>query len=156
MSQMKYEQMQDDMTQNPYIQRQPMPFPATTDQQQMQNTTNVIVIQQPGNTQNSGLWLYPLHGTREWTSGLCNCLDDIGTCCCVFWCPCIVQKENANRMGENTCISCCVPGGDIAIRSKLRHVGGIKGSICNDCCVMTWCPLCALCQMRREMDAMGL
>ena len=31
-----------------------------------------------------------------------------------------------------------------------------QGSICTDCLTMSFCGLCAICQMQRELDAMGL
>lgn len=28
----------------------------------------------------------------------------------------------------------------------------LQGSICGDCCMACWCPLCSMCQMSREQD----
>ncbi|XP_029437768.1 cornifelin homolog B-like [Rhinatrema bivittatum] len=97
----------------------------------------------------------------EWSSGICDCCDDCGVCCFAFWCfPCFMCKT-ADEYGE--CL--CLPLLDMlatgygcsaitmAMRSGMRERYGIKGSICNDCCIVYWCYSCAWCQMSREMKS---
>ncbi|XP_076466234.1 placenta-specific gene 8 protein-like [Babylonia areolata] len=69
--------------------------------------------------------------------------------------PCMMCRL-ANRMKECAFICCAIPGGFTAMRVKLRTMGGIQGSICQDCLITHFCCICAACQMSRELDAMGL
>ena len=39
------------------------------------------------------------------------------------------MAEVSKRMGENFMVACCVPGGLIALRARLRTLGGIKVNI---------------------------
>jgi len=52
---------------------------------------------------------------------------------------------------------CCYPiiGGNIPLRLKTRMMLGIRGSICDDCCMTTFCGPCTLCQIAREMKTAG-
>lgn len=102
---------------------------------------------------------------REWASDLyfsINGKPHIRSC-----------KDKALRAskdcGSLTCMMCniaarlgdpqylpFVPCTGPAIRFKVRILGGISGTICNDCLVTTFCWPCAVCQMHREMDDIGL
>uniref|UniRef100_V9LAL8 Cornifelin-like protein b n=1 Tax=Callorhinchus milii TaxID=7868 RepID=V9LAL8_CALMI len=102
---------------------------------------------------------------KEWTTGLCNCCDDCGVCwfalCCL---PCFMCKT-VDDFGECLCLplmdgycNVCglmsmgpIPPISIAMRAAVRERYGIRGSICNDCCVMYWCLSCGWCQMAREI-----
>merc|ERR1711911_538017 len=66
--------------------------------------------------------------SRLWTTSLCGCLNNLTNCLCgVFFLPCLMCKV-ANRLGECACIT-WLPGGFVSLRTKLRTMGGIKGSI---------------------------
>jgi Cys-rich protein (TIGR01571 family) len=41
------------------------------------------------------------------------------------------------------------------MRTKIRLMLGIRGSICNDCINATFCGPCVVCQMKRELDSAG-
>ncbi|KAK2148372.1 hypothetical protein LSH36_501g08043 [Paralvinella palmiformis] len=91
-------------------------------------------------------------GNRDWKADLLGCFDDCKTTLCGLCCPLCLASRVSQRVGEHLCVPCCVPGGLIAIRTKMRLMLGIQGSICNDCLALSCCTLCALCQMQRELD----
>lgn len=47
------------------------PYPPHHQQQQ------VVIVNQPGG---AGGGTMPKHGTREWSTGLCGCCEDCGSC----------------------------------------------------------------------------
>ncbi|CAH1800612.1 unnamed protein product [Owenia fusiformis] len=91
------------------------------------------------------------HTKRNWSSGICSCFDDLGSCCFATWCPAIMDCVLADEMGESFCVPVCVPGGTILIRQKLRLENNIQGSVCDDCIMAACCYQCHLCQMKREI-----
>ncbi|KAK7097939.1 placenta-specific gene 8 protein-like [Littorina saxatilis] len=106
-----------------------------------QHTT--IVINQPGQLTHMG--------PRDWTSSLCSCCDDMGSCILGAFCPCILACQITSDMGESSCVPCCVPGWLIVLRSKLRTQHNIQGTVMDDCCVTVCCGNCVMCQMAREL-----
>ncbi|XP_068563253.1 placenta-specific gene 8 protein-like [Cebidichthys violaceus] len=103
----------------------------------------------------------------HWKSGLCDCFEDVNTCCYGFWCcPCLACTVSG-RFGENRClplcdicgpailtafgIPLCVPPAALALRAAMRNRYGIKGSICKDIAVSCFCSWCSWCQMHREL-----
>ncbi|XP_025098148.1 placenta-specific gene 8 protein-like [Pomacea canaliculata] len=100
--------------------------------------------------------LVGLEGHRDWSSGLGSCLEDCSSACFTCWCmPCMLCKL-ASRMKECFILPCMLPCTFLAMRTKLRTMGDIKGSICKDYCAVTCCTMCTMCQMAREMNYMGL
>ncbi|XP_072031487.1 placenta-specific gene 8 protein-like [Amphiura filiformis] len=90
--------------------------------------------------------------TRQWSTPYFTIGDDKQSCIlgCIC-CPCLACSV-ASRLGEPSLV-CCLPGGCLALRTKLRTQHDIKGSICGDC--VTTCCCClplTLCQMSRELD----
>ncbi|KAK3521625.1 hypothetical protein QTP70_014723 [Hemibagrus guttatus] len=92
----------------------------------------------------------------EWNSRICDCCDNKAECCfvCCF-CPCFACMKT-KEYGQ--CL--CLPLLDLcgiaspatwAMRVSMRHHYGIKGTLCNDCLIATFCTPCAWCQMSREM-----
>ncbi|XP_039252188.2 cornifelin homolog A-like [Styela clava] len=123
----------------------PMPNVISEQPIALQSTTTVVITQP----------------TSGWSSNLCGCFEDMKSCCCSFWLGNFHYACIATRMGEHCCVGCsgypagCVPGGHLAMRSAFRNKHGIQGSICDDCCVVTYCLPCAMCQMSRHMDTIG-
>ncbi|KAL5005597.1 hypothetical protein ScPMuIL_016755 [Solemya velum] len=113
---------------------------------------------QPVTSQPMGtpLLIGTVQGHRDWTTGLFGCFSDCGSCLCTWCClPCMLCTLST-RLGDCMCMPYCVPGSSIAMRTRVRTLGGIQGSVCSDCVATTICGACVICQMSREMDAMGL
>lgn len=101
--------------------------------------------------------------TLEWRASLCGCFDDCGSCCMGFWCPCILQGQNMEKLGQtDACTGCalwyvlslfglcgCYAAGT---RSVMRQQFGLKGSGFGACTAHTCCSGCAICQDAREIQ----
>lgn len=116
-------------------------------QYQQQQQQIVVVTAQPqattfGQPQN----------IRDWSSGLCGCCEDIGSCCLSTFChPCFMCMLSG-KMDECYCGPfCCGEFFVISMRTKLRTQYGITGSIIGDCCCVAFCHYCVSCQMYREL-----
>ncbi|XP_052418314.1 cornifelin homolog [Carassius gibelio] len=95
-----------------------------------------------------------------WSTGLCDCCDDIGICCCGLWCPYCLMCRTSEEFGECLCLpllEICFGGMlhpiTLSMRSAMRERFHIKGSIQDDCCTVFCCSLCVWCQMARELKA---
>uniref|UniRef100_A0A7S0WN92 Uncharacterized protein n=1 Tax=Chlamydomonas leiostraca TaxID=1034604 RepID=A0A7S0WN92_9CHLO len=99
------------------------------------------------------------------SSGLCSCFDDMGSCiitCCV---PCVTYGQNVERLQNGSgffgacllyyCCACCACFFAGGTRGQLRQKYGLKEDPCSDCCVHCWCSPCGLCQEARELKARG-
>ncbi|XP_061197547.1 placenta-specific gene 8 protein-like [Saccostrea echinata] len=95
---------------------------------------------------------------RDWSTGICGCFEDMASCCAVTWCANCYMCYLSTKLGE----SCCLPlaiagyGSLVPLRTKVRAENNIVGSICEDCCMVCWCPACVMCQLSREHDNMQL
>ncbi|XP_013397898.1 placenta-specific gene 8 protein [Lingula anatina] len=96
-----------------------------------------------------------VNAPNDWQTGIFGCFEDITTCLCGLFCfPCLLCRTSA-QMGEHYIMPFCCPLGVVAMRTKLRMLRGIQGSICWDSLAMELCGPCAVCQMKREMDKAG-
>ncbi|XP_059211392.1 cornifelin homolog B-like [Centropristis striata] len=89
--------------------------------------------------------------SSEWSSGICDCTQDLPQCCLAFWClPCFACKTSYEA-GE--CV--CLPLLNITtpMRVSIRQRYGIEGTVCNDWVHSCFCTPCTWCQMAREMKA---
>lgn len=89
---------------------------------------------------------------RAWSSDLCSCCADISTCCQVMFCPVCTVMCISHKTHEGWYMPLCVPMSLLALRVKIRTHQNIEGSICKDCCAVSCCTLCSICQMKREQD----
>ncbi|XP_071962496.1 placenta-specific gene 8 protein-like isoform X2 [Antedon mediterranea] len=111
--------------------------------------TTTVVTHQPGVVQSQVVVQVT---ERDWSTSLCGCFEDIGSCLCGWFCgPCFACQVSA-KAGEHCCAPCCVPAAMIAIRMKVRTRLNIQGSLCNDCILETFCGPCSACQISREID----
>lgn len=118
--------------------------------QQQQQT--VVVMNQPG--------LYPPSGQpqniMEWSTGLCGCFEDCCSCMYAFFCHQCYMCTLASEMNENACGPfCCQQLFVVPMRTKLRTMYGIRGSVCKDIFTVTCCGFCATTQMHRQLKNMG-
>jgi Cys-rich protein (TIGR01571 family) len=89
---------------------------------------------------------------RDWSTGLCGCFEDCGICVFAFLCwPCyecmMASELNESACGPYLCGSLFLTG----LRSKVRTMYGIRGSVMDDACCILCCPICAVTQMHREV-----
>ncbi|XP_022073669.1 cornifelin homolog A-like [Acanthochromis polyacanthus] len=94
--------------------------------------------------------------SNQWTSGICDCFQDVPQCCFAFWCfPCFTCIT-ARDAGECLCLPLLdgfgvIPPITTAIRGSVRRRYGIEGTICQDCVYAFFCYSCSWCQIAREM-----
>ncbi|XP_048033882.1 placenta-specific gene 8 protein-like [Megalobrama amblycephala] len=118
-----------------------------------------VIVQQPFiKTQSSA-----------WTSGICDCCQDLNSCCYAYWCfPCFTCSTTG-EFGESTClplldifgpcllasfgIATCVPPVTLGMRVAVRYKYDIGGSLCEDIMVSCCCIWCSWCQLSREIKA---
>jgi len=96
----------------------------------------------------------------EWKNGMCGCLGDCGTCCCVSWCfPCAVYRD-ANDLNKSgllcglvSCFFPCIPV--FLLRGEAREKYGIEGSTAGDAMGAFCCTACVQCQIGSEIKERG-
>jgi Cys-rich protein (TIGR01571 family) len=116
----------------------------------MAQTTTTVVTKQV--TSRGGSTVVTT-GNRDWHSTLGSCCDDTKSCLCGAFClPCYMSLLS-KRLGE----CCCAmwASGVTPMRTKVRMMLGIQGTVCRDFIASTFCPWCVACQMGRELDASG-
>ncbi|KAI7994429.1 Protein PLANT CADMIUM RESISTANCE 2 [Camellia lanceoleosa] len=104
-----------------------------------------------------------------WSTGLCDCFDDVPNCCMTCWCPCITFGRIAEIVDKGS-TSCGASGALYTLisivvgcpcfyscfyRSKMRQQYLLHKSPCGDCLVHCCCESCALCQEYRELKNRG-
>ncbi|KAM9335597.1 placenta-specific gene 8 protein-like [Symphorus nematophorus] len=104
--------------------------------------------------------------SNQWTSGICDCIDDLPQCCFAYWCfPCFACNTTS-EFGECFClplmdslcnatqmmfIPTCVPPVAMSMRVAVRNRYGIQGDMTGDCVHATMCNICSWCQVAREI-----
>ncbi|KAG5531454.1 hypothetical protein RHGRI_026166 [Rhododendron griersonianum] len=104
-----------------------------------------------------------------WSTGLCDCFDDVHNCCLTCWCPCITFGRIAEIVdkGSSSCgtsgalytLIACVTGCPFFFscfyRAKMRQQYSLQDTPCGDCLLHCCCESCALCQEYRELTNRG-
>ncbi|CAI5489579.1 unnamed protein product [Closterium sp. Naga37s-1] len=109
--------------------------------------------------------------TGEWTTDWCGCFDDISSCCCVLFCPCVAVgriAEIADSGDTDACEACCCwyliqacTFGSLGClyskgkRLKLRRKYGLPAKPCGDCLMHWCCAICSISQEYRELQNRG-
>ncbi|KAK3096906.1 hypothetical protein FSP39_004622 [Pinctada imbricata] len=84
-----------------------------------------VILKQPTSMDNP-LVACSVHGHRNWSTSLLGCFDDIVSCIKGFFClPCVICGI-ASRTGECCCMPFVVNGGLVAMRARIRTIGGIR------------------------------
>nr|GMC85022.1 protein PLANT CADMIUM RESISTANCE 2-like [Ipomoea batatas] len=111
----------------------------------------------------------PIQAPGVWSSGLCDCCDDVSNCCITCWCPCItfgqiaeITDKGATSCGASGALYCLIAAVigcpcfySCFYRSKLRNQYMLPETPCGDCLVHFCCDSCALCQEYRELKHRG-
>ncbi|XP_052243379.1 cornifelin homolog [Dreissena polymorpha] len=111
---------------------------------------------QPITGQPGSMLVGTVKGHRDWNSGAFGCCDDVKLCFLTWFCYSCMVCQISKKLGDCPLMPFCVPGSEVVMRARVRTLGGIRGTVCNDCLTTTFCPFCTVCQMKREMDAMGI
>ncbi|KAH9531968.1 hypothetical protein CY35_19G065000 [Sphagnum magellanicum] len=112
----------------------------------------------------------PPPNSGTWTTGLCGCSDDINSCCCATWCPCVLMGRVAEIVdeGRTSCLSAgclffwllALAGSCViysyGFRTRLREKYGLPPKPCGDFCSDYWCIWCSLAQETRELQNRGI
>ncbi|XP_034333151.1 cornifelin [Magallana gigas] len=115
-----------------------------------------VVTSQPIKDKEPKKKFVSVEGERDWSTGPYACFPDFPSCCRGFCCIPCMMSEISQRLGEWMCFPFFMPGGGNVLRTRVRTMGGIKGTACDDCIMMCFCGACAVWQMQRELDEMGI
>uniref|UniRef100_A0A8C2PHM8 Placenta associated 8 n=1 Tax=Capra hircus TaxID=9925 RepID=A0A8C2PHM8_CAPHI len=85
------------------------------------------------------------HGGGQ--NGVTRTSDSTHPGLCGTFCFTCLACQVASDMNE-----CCLCGTSVAMRTLYRTRYGIPGSICDDYMVTLFCPLCSLCQIKRDIN----
>ncbi|KAL1551240.1 Protein PLANT CADMIUM RESISTANCE 11 [Salvia divinorum] len=110
------------------------------------------------------------HALVPWSTGLCDCCDNVNICCLTCCCPCVAFGRIAEIVDRGStscgvsgalysmifCMSGCSCLYSCFYRSKLRGQYFLEEQPCTDCCVHWCCETCSLCQEYRELENRGL
>uniref|UniRef100_A0A8C1HGZ3 Placenta-specific gene 8 protein-like n=2 Tax=Cyprinus carpio TaxID=7962 RepID=A0A8C1HGZ3_CYPCA len=120
-------------------------------------------------------WIVQMPMRSGWNSGICDCCQDLNSCCYGFWCfPCFTCSTTG-EFGDSTClplldifgpgimaafgVPVCVPPVSLGMRVAVRHKYDIGMSFSfpytsePDIMVTCCCIWCSWCQMSREIKA---
>ena len=91
--------------------------------------------------------------TTDWPDGICNCCNDMSTCCFGLFCPCCLMIDNTKRLDNpDSCCKnylCCM--GPFWVRQTIRRRENMRENCCSDCWTVAFCPLLSSCQVNRAL-----
>ncbi|XP_061092482.1 cornifelin-like [Conger conger] len=131
----------------------------TTEERVNTMATNVVIQQSQVPTVMAGQF-------NDWSTGICECFDDMAICCFGYWCPLCFACKTSTDFGECVClpvmdslwtiticfgVPTCVPPVAFAMRVGARNRYNIQGDMCTDCITATFCNTCSWCQIAREI-----
>ncbi|XP_036403524.1 cornifelin homolog B-like [Megalops cyprinoides] len=92
----------------------------------------------------------------QWSTGLCDCYEDMNDCCCALWCLPVFACKTSSAAGACACLpllDCvgCVPPASLAVRATVRERFGIQGNVWSDCFFGCCCYALSWCQISREI-----
>eukprot|EP00656_Telonema_subtile_P005228 TRINITY_DN12376_c0_g1_i1.p1 TRINITY_DN12376_c0_g1~~TRINITY_DN12376_c0_g1_i1.p1 ORF type:complete len:177 (-),score=6.53 TRINITY_DN12376_c0_g1_i1:504-1034(-) len=93
---------------------------------------------------------------NQWSSGVCGCFDDCGSCCYACFCPsCAVASAASRYDGSNWCFNwlCKSPCATHNILRTGKY--SIKGGCGDDICLPLCCSTCVAARMLREVKVRG-
>ncbi|KAL5993958.1 Protein CADMIUM RESISTANCE 2, partial [Asimina triloba] len=153
-----------------YANAPPMPnVPPAVDEYGPATGIPVTSASHPYSSSVQGAFQIQSRPPTPWSTGLCDCCDDVGNCCLTCWCPCVTFGQVAEIVDRGSS-SCGASGALYALimfvtgcsclyscfyRSKMRRQYALLENPCNDCLVHCCCESCALCQMYRELKNRG-
>eukprot|EP01132_Coremiostelium_polycephalum_P009705 gene9705-11919_t len=98
----------------------------------------------------------------DWEHGLCSCCEDMRVCCISFLWPNLqLLQQRVTVEGKECdfldclCVHCLFPCAACATRAAIREKHGIEGSLVMDILSVWCCPLCAITQQTRQLQAKG-
>ncbi|KYO19174.1 prenylated Rab acceptor protein 1 isoform B [Alligator mississippiensis] len=100
----------------------------------MSYQTEIIVDSQPGPLGPGAVFSVGALPGGAWSSELCDCCSDVGTCLCGALVPCILASRVSERFGQ-TCLLPCLPGALVALRTGIRERYRIERFHGNYACV---------------------
>ncbi|XP_067117932.1 placenta-specific gene 8 protein-like [Osmerus mordax] len=105
-----------------------------------------VVREQPGSQAQEG----------HWSTGLCECHQDLGDSCFALCCLPVYTCKVAWSVGACPCLpllDCisCVPAASLAMRASVRERYGIQGGVWSDCFYGCCCYPLSWCQISREL-----
>uniref|UniRef100_A0A8C9TF18 Uncharacterized protein n=2 Tax=Scleropages formosus TaxID=113540 RepID=A0A8C9TF18_SCLFO len=110
-----------------------------------------VVLGQPLSVPSDGS-----EGAGQWSTGLCDCFEDLDDCCLAFWCLPVFACKTSSAAGVCPCLPlldcvACVPPASLAVRASVRERYGIEGDVWSDCFYGCCCYPLSWCQVSREM-----
>ncbi|KAG7256220.1 hypothetical protein CRUP_035848 [Coryphaenoides rupestris] len=92
----------------------------------------------------------------QWSSGLCDCWQDMGDCCLALCCLPVFTCQVSRAAGVCPCLpllDClgCVPPASLAVRAAVRQRYGIQGGVWSDCFYGCCCYTLSWLQISREL-----
>ncbi|CAL8241551.1 unnamed protein product [Merluccius merluccius] len=97
-----------------------------------------------------------LPGLGQWSTGLCDCWQDMGDCCLALCCLPVFTCKVTSAAGACPCLpllDCvgCVPPASLAMRASVRERYGIEGGVWSDCFYGCCCYPLSWMQISREL-----